>query len=263
MTITETSDIAIHNVIHPNWPAAKAVQALSTTRLGGVSQGSYSSLNLGQHVLDKPEHVLENRKRLRTGLNLPSEPIWLKQVHGVEIIDSRSDSSTASNLVLPQQADGIVTQEIGRVLCVMTADCLPIIFSNVQGTEIAAVHAGWRSMAGGIIERAVATMSTAASDIIAWGGPCIGPDSFEVGQDVLEQLGGSQSAYKASGNAGKHYANLHQLAGERLAALGVHAYSHSDACTYKEPARFFSYRRSMNTSSVDCGRMATLIWLAA
>jgi len=210
--------------VKPNWSAPNLVKAVSTTRLGGVSKGAYESLNLGMHVQDKPEHVIENRSLAVTALKLPSEPVWLKQVHGVDII-TLNDQTYLSSPV----ADGIVTQQTGRVLCIMTADCLPILFTNTQGTEVAAVHAGWRSMAGGIIER--------------------------------DQLGGSASAYKASQAVGKFYANLHQLAAERLSDIGVHTYSHSNACTYNDSQNFFSYRRSMQSSNVDCGRMATFIWL--
>ncbi len=242
--------------VKPNWSAPNLVKAVSTTRLGGVSKGAYESLNLGMHVQDKPEHVIENRSLTVTALKLPSEPVWLKQVHGVDII-TLNDQTYLSSPV----ADGIVTQQTGRVLCIMTADCLPILFTNTQGTEVAAVHAGWRSMAGGIIERVIAQMVSPASEIIAWGGPCIGADAFEVGQEVVDQLGGSASAYKASQAVGKFYANLHQLAAERLSDIGVHTYSHSNACTYNDSQNFFSYRRSMQSSNVDCGRMATFIWL--
>lgn len=257
-----TTDLSF---VRPNWTAASSVKVFSSTRLGGVSRDSSEqlnsrfnsqSLNLAMHVQDEPEHVLQNRQRVSDALAFPSEPVWLQQVHGVEII-----TLTDQLFETPPTADGIITQSPGRVLTIMTADCLPILISNTQGTEIAALHAGWRSLAGGIIERAIARMESSPEDLIAWGGPCIGPDSFEVGGEVLEQLGGAESAYRPSENKGKYYANLYQLAGQRLEHSGVINYTHANTCTLKQPERFFSHRRSIQQTGKDCGRMATFIWI--
>ena len=255
LTTTELS------FINPNWPAPASVKVFSSTRLGGVSRDSEEqfnlrSLNLAMHVQDQAEDVLQNRQRVSEAVKFPSEPVWLQQVHGVELI-TLSDQTYNS----PPMADGIISQTPGRVLSIMTADCLPIMICNTQGTEIAALHAGWRSLAGGIIERTIDQMTSSPSDLIAWGGPCIGPDAFEIGGEVREQLGGPDSAYTESKNKDKYYANLYELAGQRLANLSVFQYTHANACTFKQADRFFSHRRSMQLTAKDCGRMATFIWI--
>lgn len=259
------------NVHYANWTAPKHVRALTTTVDGGVSDGVYHSLNLGQHVQDDVGLVEQNRALLVRELSLPSEPVWLNQAHStdvVELMGAKSDDEFSVNaegsltnadgsLI---NADGSYTHSKGVVCAVLTADCLPVFLTNKVGDRVAVVHAGWRGLADGIIEQGVAKLGCPAEDVIAWAGPCIGPDAFEIGDEVREQLGGSDAAYKESLNSSaektKWFANLYLLAGERLSAIGVNEYFHSHACTFNDSNEFFSYRRTG-----QCGRMASLIWV--
>jgi len=234
--------------ITPDWPVPPGVRVASTFRSGGVSAGPFASLNLGDHVGDEPERVAENRRRLRTALDLPSEPVWLNQVHGSEVVIAESPRT--------RTADAAWTAARGVVCAVMTADCLPILLCDRQGTRVAAVHAGWRGLAGGVVEAAVAALDT--RDLLAWLGPAIGPEAFEVGDDVrqafIERLGDCDEAFFPAN--GKWQADLYALARLVLNRTGVTAVYGGGFCTYSDPTRFFSYRRDGQT-----GRMASLIWL--
>ncbi len=248
--------------ILPNWPAAKHVRALQTTRTGGVSIAPYASLNLGAHVDDDPTAVAHNRQMLSP--YLPSEPVWVNQVHGTEVIDAASSSGL-------QNADASLTHKSNIVCVTMTADCLPVLLCDKAGTVVAAVHAGWRGLCDGVIEAAIKKMQVPTHQILVWLGPAIGPLAFEVGDDVRAQFiakdSQAESAFKASGN--KWLCNLYMLAKQRLNTLGVmQIYGASDHvetaesqndffCTYTDEARFFSFRRDNIT-----GRMASMIWLA-
>jgi len=233
--------------ILPNWPAPPHIKAFSSTRIGGESDNVYCSMNLGMHVGDDELRVIANRKKLKSDLNLIHEPAWLEQVHSTNIVSADAAISSA--------ADGAYSKNKQTACIVMTADCLPLLLSNVAGDQVAAIHVGWRGMANGIIEKAVALFDCPPSEILAWAGPCIGPSKFEIGDEVKALLGGPDSAYKFIKN-NKLLANLYALCGARLAALGVLDYSHSEACTYSDDERFFSYRRDG-----QCGRMATIIWI--
>lgn len=243
-------------LITPNWPAPMHVKAFSTTRLGGVSSGPFNELNLGTHVGDDAAAVVNNRAMLEQAVNLPSAPLWLEQTHSIEVIEHTGQvtNNGASNGAVIA-ADGAYTHASNHVCVVMTADCLPLLLTNKQGDRVAAVHAGWRGMADGIIEQAVTKLDCDPQDVFAWAGPCISQQAFEVGLEVKQQLGGPDSAYRAHKEVTKVYANLTQLAQHRLAQLGIDAFFTNDHCTYKESERFFSYRRDGQT-----GRMATLIW---
>ena len=237
--------------IIPDWPAPVAVRACVTTREGGVSVAPYASLNLGNHVGDAPAHVAQNRARVRAAL--PVEPLWLRQTHGLQVADA----------VLAQvetEADASVARQPNRVCAVMTADCLPVLFCDQAGTVVGAAHAGWRGLADGILEQTVAAMLVPSGQIMAWLGPAIGPDKFEVGEDVraifVADLSAASAAFKA-GKPGKWLADIYQLARLRLTRLGVHQVYGGGLCTYTDAARFYSYRRDGVT-----GRMASLIWLA-
>lgn len=235
--------------ITPDWPAPPGVRAGNTLRTGGVSVGPYASLNLGDHVGDERERVAENRRRLRTALNLPAEPVWLNQVHGSEVVKADSPHT--------RMADAAWTDERGVVCAVMTADCLPILLCNRLGTRVAAVHAGWRGLAGGVVEAAVAALAT--PDLIAWLGPAIGREAFEVGDEVrwafIERLGDDcGNAFRPAN--GKWRADLYALARQVLNRVGIAAVYGGEYCTHSDPTRFFSYRRDGQT-----GRMASLIWL--
>jgi polyphenol oxidase len=238
--------------IIPNWRAPKNVRALTTTRAEGVSSGAYASFNLGDHVGDDPAAVRANRATLRNTLNLPNEPLWLKQVHGTHIVNAATAQAGAT-------ADGAWTSERGVVLVIMTADCMPIFLSDRKGAAIALVHAGWRGLAAGVIEAGVQALRVPAGELIAHLGPGIGSDAYEVGADVrsvfLDTDPRTDAAFRAGGQ-GKWFADMYQLARMRLHALGVRDISGGDRCTLRERREFYSYRRDGVT-----GRMASLLWL--
>lgn len=238
-------------LIRPDWPAPATVRAVATTRAGGVSTGPWAGLNLGDHVDDDPAAVAENRARLRAAVALPAAPHWLRQVHGIEVaIPGRHEPATA---------DAAVTRETGRVLAILTADCLPVLLTSRDGSVVAAAHAGWRGLAAGVLEATLAVMDCAPADVLAWLGPAIGPAAFEVGEDVraasLDSDPGAGAAFVANAR-GRWQADLPALARRRLGAAGVTAVYGGDLCTHADAARFYSHRRDGRT-----GRMASLIWI--
>ena len=236
----------------PDWPVPAGVRAVMTTRRGGVSVGPYASLNLATHVGDDGPAVAANRHRLRHALGLPAEPAWLEQVHG----------NSVAVLERPHAgpADAAVTFTRGRVCVVLVADCLPVFLAGRAGDRVGIAHAGWRGLAGGVVEATVAALDCAPESLVAWLGPSIGPDAFEVGGEVREAFvgrdPGAAGAFRA-GRAGRYLADLPELARRRLAALGIRDVSGGGLCTHADPARFYSYRRDGAT-----GRMAALAWLA-
>lgn len=233
--------------ITPNWPAPDHIKAFSSTRVGGISSGLYGAMNLGAHVGDDPKCVLTNRQRLKSDLMLPNEPVWLEQIHSTRILNA--------DLPIVSSADGTFSRANQTVCVVMSADCLPLLLTNQAGDQVAAVHVGWRGMANGIIEQAVSLFDCEPSQIIAWAGPCIGPNYFEIDVDTRNELGGSECAYSSFKN-NRLLANLHLLCQQRLSNTGVTNFSHSHACTHTDKERFFSYRRDG-----QCGRMASVIWI--
>ena len=237
------------NWIKPDWPAAKNIHAAVTLRTGGLSKGAFSSLNPALHVNDKPENVVANRKTISDMLNLPSAPVWLEQVHGNRVIKANQSTQL-------QQADASYIEQAGVVCAVMTADCLPVLLATSGGDKIAAIHAGWRGLLAGIIRHTVNALD--ATNIIAWLGPAIGPDCFEVGSEVRNAFV-KQSADFAGGfkqiNQNKYLADIYQLATIELATMGVTQVYGGGFCTVTDKERFYSYRRDGET-----GRMATLIW---
>lgn len=253
-----------HNWIIPNWPVAANVHAISTTRQGGFSTDAFSSMNLGDHVNDDPKTVQRNRSYLHEILQLPSEPFWLQQVHDTAVVEL--DKNPIDN-----KADAAVTHQAGQVCVIMTADCMPVLFSDRQGQCIAAAHAGWRGLCEGVLENTLQYFDCPREDILVWLGPAIGSEVFEVGHEVREAF---LEAAKSRGlnqdemaNAFHHSANtqptenkwradLYALARQRLQALGVKAIYSDESCTFSDTTRFYSYRRESKT-----GRMATLIWM--
>ena len=242
--------------IIPNWPAPANVRSLQTTRNGGVSVGPYTSLNLGSHVQDDPLHVARNRQLLSQFV--PSEPVWLNQVHGVEVVD-------AANTDCVPDADASFTTRNNTVCVTMTADCLPILLCDSAGTIVASIHAGWRSLCDGVIEATVAKILTStgvnAGHLMAWLGPAIGPTAFEVGSEVRAQFiakdAQAESAFLWQAND-KWLGNIYNIATQRLNNLGINQIcggQQEQFCTVSDSARFFSFRRDTVT-----GRMATLIW---
>ncbi len=266
-----------HRAIIPDWPAPANVRALQTTRDGGVSVGAYASLNLGDHVGDDPVAVARNRTLLRA--NLPADPVWLKQVHGNIVAD-------ADHAVGVPDADAALARKPDKVCAVMTADCLPLLLCDEAGTVVAAAHAGWRGLAGGVGEASVQAMNVAPEQLLVWLGPAIGPAAFEVGDEVRQAfMAHDPDAAKAfvpcvgralarhvglkadlqgcsAGDAElgvqKWLADIYLLARQRLALLGVKRVYGGGLCTFTDAQKFYSYRRDRAT-----GRMATLIWLAS
>lgn len=242
------------NAIYPNWQAPKNIKALTTVRSGGVSLPPFDSFNLGDHVCDDPKAVQQNRSLLVDKFDLPHQPLFLTQTHSTKVIEL---PFTGSNV----EADAVYTQQANQVCLVMTADCLPVLFFNKEGTEVAAAHAGWRGLCDGILEETVAKFKCPTSDIIAWLGPAIGPTAFQVGEEIIEQFCAFDSNAKLAfipdlTTSGKFLGNLYQLATQRLNKLGITEISGGGHCTYTEQDKFFSYRRDKKT-----GRMASLIWI--
>lgn len=251
--------------LRPEWPAIAGVQGLSTTRTGGLSATPYASLNLGAHVGDDAAAVQANRQRLRASAGMPAAPVWLTQVHGIVVadLDAAVDALESKGLT----ADAAVTGRPGRVCAVLTADCLPVLLASDDGAVVAAVHAGWRGLAGGVIESALAVMRTKAAahaTIHAWLGPAISSAQFEVGEDVraafLSQDAGAGIAFIPNAR-GRWQCDLYQLARRRLQARGVTSISGGGHCTYADEGRFYSHRRDVQHRGLAAtGRMATLIW---
>lgn len=237
----------------PDWPAPSRVRARVTTRCGGVSVAPYASLNLGDHVDDDPAAVAANRAELR--IRLPAEPVWLKQVHGHGIVDADHAKGVP-------EADGSVARTSGVICAVLTADCLPVLLCDHAGTVVAAAHAGWRGLADGVVEAAVKSMAIAHGEILAWLGPAIGPQAFEVGNEVrqifMAQDPAAEQAFvpRSSPDSEKWLADIYLLARQKLARMGVQQVFGGDLCTYTDVERFYSYRRDGST-----GRMASMIWL--
>ncbi len=242
-----------HEWLIPDWSAPAHVSAVSTTCHGGVSLGNYFSMNPAAHVHDDEEAVMQNRLLLQQLLGLRRQPHWLDQYHSTRIVDidriepdNRADGSTATK---------------DKVACVvMTADCLPVLLTDRKGQRVVALHAGWRGLAAGILEAGVQQFSP-ADDVVAWLGPAIGPEKFEVSEEVISRLSSNEvtqaSWCRKSANKGKWLVDIYKLASLRLRISGVTEISGGDYCTFTDEQRFFSYRRQGS-----CGRMATLIWLA-
>lgn len=250
--------------IVPDWPAPANVHAVMTTRAGGVSLPPYASFNPASHVGDDPIAVSENRRRLRE--HLPAEPLWLNQVHGCAVASQATPASTE----IPA-ADAGVAFDADAVRVVLTADCLPVLFCDLDGTVVAAAHAGWRGLAAGVLEATVASMHVSPDRILAWMGAAIGPDAFEVGDEVREIFVAQHAlagiAFRPAlpgtldGAPRKWLADMYVLARIRLAQVGVTQVYGGGLCTYSDADRFFSYRRAAGPGqSPITGRMASLIW---
>jgi polyphenol oxidase len=250
------------SLLEPQWPAPKSVRALVSTRTGGVSKAPYDSLNLGDHVSDRAQDVLANRVIFTQAL--PSEPVWLKQIHRTTV---STPQSRHLDWGMPIEADASVTNSPEEVLVIMTADCLPVLFTNSNGTAVGAAHAGWRGLCAGILENTIAELlkiagGSTASGLMAWLGPAIGPESFEVGEDVVKSFQDSgfpvpTNAFKEIPNlSGKYLADIYLLARARLESCGVKMIFGGEYCTVRDQQQFFSYRRDGET-----GRFASAIWI--
>lgn len=248
-------------LLRPDWPAPSRVHALVTTRIGGVSAPPWDSLNLGTHVSDDPAHVGENRARLLAALRriAPAEtPQWLNQVHGTAVVTAELSADARQHFV--PDADAVTTTQLHVPCVVMTADCLPVFFCDSDGSRVAVAHAGWRGLCDGVLEATLEKFSNLPA-VVAWLGPAIGPERFEVGGEVREAFVTKQAAaascFVPSPNPGRWLADIYTLARLRLQAGGVTAVYGGGLCTVSDSERFFSYRRDGRT-----GRMASVIWLA-
>lgn len=254
------------NYLPAQWPVIKGhhsqpanVFAYTTTRCLETTDGSYSEdgfarFNLASHVGDDIQAVQANRKKLSTELNLPSEPVWLDQVHSNMVIHA---DRLATGEDIPQ-ADASVSSHAGIVCVVLTADCLPVFFCNKQGTEVAVAHAGWRGLHAGILSNTVDSMKSSAEDILVSLGPAIGPRAFEVGSEVYQAFTDKNQQNKTAFTATdeEHYlCDIYQLARLEMLEKGVSAIAGGEHCTFEESQLFYSYRRQQNT-----GRIASLIW---
>jgi YfiH family protein len=257
------SDLPEYSLLS-DWHSPVTVHSFCTTRLGGVSKPPFDQMNLGLNAGDEPQAVLKNRAILTQ--QLPSQPTWLRQVHGTEV----STPILRNTLPLvPIVADAIVSDRPGEVLAILTADCMPVLFTSVAGDVIGAAHAGWKGLSGGVLENTVQAMlslkpSLTPQEILVWVGPAIGPAAFEVGADVLDAFSDQSETVLSNafipipGRLGKYWASLEVLAEDRLRSLGILSIAKSGLCTYSDPQRFYSYRRDGVT-----GRFASLIWIAA
>jgi hypothetical protein len=235
--------------IQANWLAPSQIKAGCTTRLGGHSQGTYASLNLAMHVGDDPLSVQSNRELLKQYLQLPQEPHWLQQVHGCQV---------SSDEHVMDEADACMTTQTGRVCVVMTADCLPVLITDKHGRCVAAVHAGWRGLVNGAIGQTIQRLPVAAQDLLVWLGPAIGPQAFEVGEDVLNSFVELDNRYRDAFTTYKNkwLMDIYHAARLQLGMLGVTDISGGEYCTFENTELFYSYRREKQT-----GRMASLIWM--
>jgi YfiH family protein len=236
--------------IVPDWPAPARVRAFVTTRAGGVSEGEYGSLNLGMHSGDDPARVAANRRAVQS--HLPGMPAWLSQVHGTAV--ANLDAGGAAPV-----ADSAATSRPGTVAVVLTADCLPVFLCREDGSRVAVAHAGWRGLAAGVLENAVAAVDDDASRVLAWLGPAIGPTAFEIGPEVREafvRVDEAAASAFAPHRGDRFLADLYALARQRLARAGVEGVFGGGFCTYTESDRFFSYRRVK-----ESGRLGAFIWI--
>ena len=239
--------------IFPSWPVPSSIRAYVSTRIGGVSSAPFDGLNLGLHVHDDPGSVIQNRQLFASYIDMPDSTTWLNQVHGTDVVSLPCES-------LPDSADAASSSSVNQVCAVLTADCLPVFFCNQAGTQVAVAHAGWRGLCAGVLESTLSQFDKKDS-VIVWLGPAIGPDAFEVGEEVREAfmsvIPDAVAAFKPAQEAGKWLGDLYLLAKQRLVAAGVTQIYGGDYCTFTDEERFYSYRRDGKT-----GRMASVIWIA-
>lgn len=256
------AEAAPTGVVQAAWPAPASVRAFTTLRTGpGVSPTPFDRFNFGLRSGDDPANALENRSILRQSLGLPSEPRWLNQVHGTDVFQAGASASFARAEAGEPIADASVTSEANVVLAILTADCLPVLFCNDDGTEVAAAHAGWGGLSAGMLEATVCAMASPASSLMAWIGPAAGPQVYEIGAEVREAFL-SRDLQAASAfvptRPGHWRVDLFALARQRLASVGVHRVHGGGICTISDPDSFYSYRRDGRT-----GRMASVIWFGS
>lgn len=241
--------------IDVDWPAPAHVKVISTTRVGGYSHAPYSSFNLADHCGDNLADVGKNREKLREYFNLPSEPVWLNQVHGNRVL-SLNDNLSAVDV----NADASWTGRKDTVCAVLTADCLPVYMCDRKGSVVAIAHAGWKGLLNGVISETVKILNVDANQLLVWLGPAIGPQAFKVGSDVFDLFTSKNSDYAPSFESiekNRWHCDLYQLARTELSQLGVERVYGGNLCTYTDAKKFYSYRRDGSQT----GRQAHLIWL--
>ncbi|WP_333607396.1 peptidoglycan editing factor PgeF [Arsukibacterium sp.] len=245
-------------LIIPNWPDLPGISAVSSCRLGGVSEGLHESLNLGDHVGDDKDAVWQNRQRFAQLAQMPAAPVWLNQVHGTQVLCLSPQTAFPPSGTVT--ADAAYSNMAGRVCTVMTADCLPLLVRSEAADEVAAIHAGWRGLLAGVIEQTLQCFSAKPQQLQVWLGPAIGPSAFAVGSEVQQafvaRAAVNHSAFTLDAQ-GQWRADLYQLARLVLMQAGVEQVYGGDYCTYTDNKRFFSYRRDGQT-----GRMASAIWIS-
>ena len=256
--VSITQKLQLQRYIVPVWPAPSNVLAVSTQRdITGDQQHPLAGFNVAKHVHDDHQTVVANRLQLQQDLQLPKSPVWLQQSHSTRVVALPLAELPLEGTVVA--ADGSYTQQVGQSCVVMTADCLPVLFCDKNGTQVAAAHAGWRGLAAGILENTIAKFET-PNDLLVWLGPAIGPQAFEVGQDVFDAFQDPQSfeliSTTTSYQPPKYLANIYQLARTRLNALGVNNVYGGSYCTFSNPRCFYSHRRNSQS-----GRQAALISL--
>lgn len=250
--VDKSDSLKKERILWADWPAPANINALTTTRLGGDSHGTFNGLNLADHVDDNIEHVTKNRQIISQTLNI-EEPVWLKQVHGIKVVNATTAQHHA-------EADAIFSNQINSVCAVLTADCLPLLFCNKTASKVAAAHAGWRGLADGVIESTVDVLQENPENLMVWLGPAIGPQCFEVGQDVVDAfvVNDKASVCAFTQTDDEHYlADIYQLARLRLKRLGIENVYGGELCTYTDEERFYSFRKNKIT-----GRMASMIWIS-
>lgn len=243
------------DIIKPNWKVPEHIRAFATTRIGGYSEGKYSSFNLALHVEDDPQNVENNRSLLKECLDLPQEPLWLNQTHGNKIV-----CADTAHTSLPE-ADGSFAKTPNKICIIMTADCLPVLLTNKKGSIVAALHCGWRGLFNGIIHECIKVFTKCQDDVIAWLGPAISAAAYEVNDELKENFEQKNplftTAFKAS-KPGHWYMDLYLIAKIQLQENSVKEIYGGQFCTYNEDERFYSYRRDQGRT----GRMATGIWIS-
>ena len=247
------NDVSLISIIKPNWERPANVSACCTTRGGGVSLKPFDGLNLAGHVGDDDQAVTMNRSLLKDRLSLPAEPRWLNQTHSIRVVTLEASRPFDS------EVDAAITRDVDTIAVILTADCLPILLCNREGTEVAAVHAGWRGLADGIIEKTLDKMDSDPEQLLSWIGPAISQQRFEVGDEVREILVRNNVAAKTrfiANRSGHWLCDLPGLALDILVQQGVGSVRPSGLCSFEDEGQFFSYRREKIT-----GRMASLIWI--